>query len=382
MSKGYFLSQPHQPFFTLGIINAILMMLLFLLNFKGIVNFTVAPFSFHAYSLIFTVFTPFFLGFLLTTFPRFSQTPAIDKKVYSRIFSLLLGATMLFILGSFTTIMIVIIAAIMIVITQLYAGIIFYHIYQASLLQDKHDQFWILTAWSEGVAANVLFLASFLDLIPLSSFTTGVAVYLYLMLLALSVAQRMVPFFSHVMIARNKHLLKILFILFNLKVLVELFDLKVGFLFLLIAGGILAKEVIRWNLPFKQADAILWILHLAIFWLPVALIMGGFFELASLIFNKSFYALSIHLVVLGFVTTILIGFGTRVTLGHSGNQMVVDTYTKILFYLTQIVVYFRVLYSFSGSSILFDLTASLWMTLFSAWAIRYLPVLIRGKKLD
>jgi len=184
------------------------------------------------------------------------------------------------------------------------------------------------------------------------------------------------------MIERNKTLLKTMFILFHLKVLFDLFDLKIGFIFLLIAGAIMMKEVLRWKLPYKQADAILWILHLAIFWLPTALIIGGFSELSGLVFDKSFLALSVHLVALGFLTTIMIGFGTRVTIGHSGNQMKIDKVTKVLFYLTQIVVYFRALYSFSGSSLLFDITASLWMVLFIAWAVKYLPVLISGKKLS
>ena len=380
--KGYFLSQPHQPFFTLGIVNAIIMMLVFLLSIKGVFTLTIDPFSFHAYSLIFTVFTPFFLGFLLTTFPRFSQTQAIDKQIYLTAFTLILVGALLFLLGSFVSIMIAILGAFILFLAQLYTAHIFYTIYKNSPSKDKHDQFWILTAWLEGIAANILFIGYFLDILPMTPLTIGVGIYLYLMLLALSVGQRMIPFFSHVMIERNKTLLKTMFILFHLKVLFDLFDLKIGFIFLLIAGAIMMKEVLRWKLPYKQADAILWILHLAIFWLPTALIIGGFSELSGLVFDKSFLALSVHLVALGFLTTIMIGFGTRVTIGHSGNQMKIDKVTKVLFYLTQIVVYFRALYSFSGSSLLFDITASLWMVLFIAWAVKYLPVLISGKKLS
>ena len=382
LTKRYFFSQPHQPFFTLGIINAILMMLIFLLSFKGVFILSLDTFSFHAYSLIFTVFTPFFLGFLLTTFPRFSQTQAIEKQVYLTAFTLLFSGVVLFLLGAFTSIMIVALGAFLIFLAQLYTVHIFYTIYKKSPLSDKHDQFWILTAWVEGIASNVLFIGYFLDILPLSPLTIGVGIYLYLILLALSVAQRMVPFFSHVMIERNKILLKVMFILFNLKVFFDLFDLKIGFIFLIIAGAIMMKEVLRWKLPFKQADAILWILHLAIFWLPTALILGGFAELAGLIFGKSFLAISIHLVVLGFLSTIMIGFGTRVTIGHSGNQMRIDNYTKVLFYLTQIIVYFRALYSFSANTMLFDITATLWIVLFTAWSVKYLPVIITGKKLS
>ena len=379
--KGYFFSQVHQPFFTLAIINAIGMMLIFLLSYKGVLLLSLSPFTFHAYSLLFTIFTPFFLGFLLTTFPRFSQTQAIAKTQYLTILALLFSGIVLFLIGTFTTIMIASIGAFFILLSQLYPAYIFYTIYKSSTAKDKHDQFWILIAWLAGIVTNVLFIGGFLDIIPSNSLTSNVGIYLYLTLMGLSVAQRMIPFFSHIMIEKNRNLLKMIFILLSLKVLSDVLDLKIGFLFLIISGAILMKEVLRWKLPYKEADAILWILHLAIFWLPTALIIGGFSELAGLIFNKSFLSLTIHLVALGFLSTIMIGFGTRVTIGHSGNQMQIDKVTKVLFYLTQIVVYFRALYSFSGSSMMFDITATLWMVLFVAWSVKYLPLLISGKKL-
>jgi uncharacterized protein involved in response to NO len=380
-TKGYFLSQPHQPFFTLAIANAIIMMLLFLLSYKGVLSFVIDPFSFHAYAMFFTLFTPFFLGFLLTTFPRFSQTPAIKQQYYLTIFWLLLAGTLLFLLSLFLSIWLFLCAALLILSAQLYAASIFYAIYQNSSLKDKHDQFWIQIAWMFGILSNTLFILSLFTTLPMKPLAVAIGIYLYLLMMALSVGQRMIPFFSHVMVEKNSTLLKTLVMLFGLKILFDLFGLKIGFLFLLVAGAILIRELQRWNLPFKKADAILWILHLAIFWLPAALIIGGLSELAELIFEKNFLSLTIHLIVLGFLTTIMIGFGTRVTIGHSGNQMRVDTYTKVLFYLTQIVLYFRALYSFSGSNILFDITISLWLVMFIAWAIKYFPLLISGKKL-
>jgi len=181
------------------------------------------------------------------------------------------------------------------------------------------------------------------------------------------------------MIDKNMKLLPTVFSLFSLFIVFELFELKIGFFFLFIAGFVLGKEIKTWKLPFQNSEPILWILHLAIFWLPISLILTGFASLAEIIFEKDFIYVGIHLVMLGFLTTVMIGFGTRVTLGHSGNNMVIDKYTKILFYLTQIVVYFRALYSFSGSSIMFDITVTLWLALFIAWAVKYLPVLIVGK---
>ena len=83
--ENYFLSQPHQPFFILGIINAVIMMLLFALSYKGIIAPEINALTLHSYSLIYLVFTNFFTGFLFTTFPRFNQTQIITKSYYSKI---------------------------------------------------------------------------------------------------------------------------------------------------------------------------------------------------------------------------------------------------------------------------------------------------------
>ena len=98
--EKYFFSQPHQPFFVLAFINAIVLMLVFLLSYKGILHISISPLVFHSYGLTYLLFTPAFLAFLFTTFPRFASTPAIDKKVYLRIFSFFYMGSILFVLGT------------------------------------------------------------------------------------------------------------------------------------------------------------------------------------------------------------------------------------------------------------------------------------------
>jgi uncharacterized protein involved in response to NO len=92
------------------------------------------------------------------------------------------------------------------------------------------------------------------------------------------------------------------------------------------------------------------------------------------------------MLILGFVLTIMIGFGTRVTIGHSGNMMQADKWTTLLFYGTQVVVLLRILVSLVAAlgwnfMVLFDITATAWLILFIGWAARFFAVLITGKKL-
>jgi uncharacterized protein involved in response to NO len=260
--------------------------------------------------------------------------------------------------------------------------VVFYQIYKISPMPDLHDQKWIMVGFASGIFSCFLFFIGFLsDSYLILSLAKLIGVYLFLTITALSVGQRMIPFFSHVMIEKNRKLLPVTFSLFSAFIIFEIFSLKIGFVFLLLSGLYLAKEIYSWKLPYKNSQSILWILHLAIFWLPVSLLLSSFASLASLILDKDFIYVGLHLVMLGFLTTVMIGFGTRVTLGHSGNQMIIDNVTKALFYLTPVVVITRALYSFSGWNFLFDISVLLWLVLFIVWVVKYLPVVLFGKRL-
>ena len=88
---------------------------------------------------------------------------------------------------------------------------------------------------------------------------------------------------------------------------------------------------------------------------------------------------------LGFVLNLLIGFGSRVILGHSvpPQKITADKLTIILFGLVQIIVMTRIVSSllFMGNSPLFNgllhLSSTLWIALFILWGLRYGKALLR-----
>jgi len=384
--KSYFFSQPHQPFFVLAFVSAIITMLIFMLAYKGVLNLAVSPVGFHVYGFTYLMFTPAFFGFLFTTFPRFTSSPAIDRHLYMRIFGFYyIGATLV-LLGSIATPVFSGIGMLVVFMGHLMGTRILKDIYQNSRMDDKHDVFWILTAMGMGVAAHFLFIIAALFYNPIMGFATELSIYLFLFLLTFSVAQRMVPFFSHSMEGRNGYLMKTIFGLLVLHVLMEGIYTNSSFIVDLLIGLLIGKEVLRWKLPFPNSNPLLWILHIALFWVPVAFIASALVNLVTLISGANFLALDIHMLILGFVLTIMIGFGTRVTIGHSGNIMQADKWTSLLFYGTQVVVLLRILVSLVAAlgwnfMILFDITATAWLLLFIGWAVRFFAVLITGKRL-
>ena len=383
---SYFFSQPHQPFFVLAFVNAMVTMLIFMLSYKGVIHMSIGPSYFHAYGFTYLLFTPAFFGFLFTTFPRFASTPIIEKPIYMRVFSFYYIGSTLFLLGSIVSPLLSAIGMVTLLIAHILGYLILNNIYKTTEMEDTQDIYWIRTAMGFGLVAHAIFIIGQLFLPSLVGFSTEISTYLYLFLLAFSVAQRMVPFFSHCMVAKNENLLKQIFILLSLHILLEGIYTNSSFIVDFIIAYLVGKELLRWELPFPNPNPLLWVLHIALYWVPVAFLFSALANLISLTLGVYFLALDIHVIVLGFVFTILIGFGTRVTLGHSGNQMFADKYTTMLFVWTQVVVGLRILTSFAAAfginfMILFDITATAWLIMFIAWSVRFLMVLVQGKKL-
>jgi len=387
MKNHYFLSQPHQPFFVLAFINAILSMFIFSLLLKGSITSEIVSANYHAYSLIFLMFTPAFFAFLFTTFPRFSGNQPIEKVVYLTILVPFVIGSIFFILGTVSFSAIASVGMVITLIGHLLGINILRKLYKASVMEDNHDILWILLSMSAGGVAHLLFVIGyFSNSIWLISLAIQIAIYLYLFLVAFSVAQRMVPFFSHRIIERDELFVRNVALLLVGHIILEIIKPHLSFISDFALMYIVAKELLDWELPFPNPNPLLWILHLSLFWVPVAFLFSGFASIISIFSDINFMFLDIHILVLGFIFTILIGFGTRVTLGHSGNQLKADRLTTILFYWTQVVIISRIvtsiIFSFGWNFLFwFDITVTAWLVLLGVWAYRFFGVLIFGRKL-
>lgn len=390
--QNYFLSQPHQPFFILGIVNAIIMMLIFALNYKGILSLQTDMANFHVYSLVFVVFTNVFTGFLFTTFPRFTQAEVISKKYYSNVFYYTLLGSVIYLIGAFINHMLLLAGMAVLFFAQVFIVLKLQEIYLSGTAADKKDAFWILTAQYFGLLGHILFieleLNNYIGLdVNLLSVAVNISFYMYLIFLAFSVAQRMVPFFSHSFAQKNENFVKIIFVLFILKSIFSSLDFKIAEIVIdLLLGVYMLLEIRRWELHPFSSPAILWVLHLAIFWLPAAFLLSALSLTTELLVGTSMYFLNIHLLAIGFLTTILIGFGTRVTLGHSGQPPHADKLASSIFWFIQVVVILRALFSLNVAfgwnlNFLFDISFTAWLILFLVWTVRYGKVLVFGTKL-
>lgn len=389
-----FFSQPHQPFFTSGILFFILFMILFILVYSNILVLDTSILTYHAYSMVFVVFLQFFLGFLFVVFPKFLMQAEIPVEIYKRHFFAYFFNSLCIFLSLIFYSKITFVFQIFLLITQIFSFKLLLDIHKKSLVQIKNDTRWVLIAFFVGLISHFLFIISNLDF-RYSFFISKIAInsgfYLFLFMIFLTISQRMIPFFTRAKVPshvayKSLKFLNIVFYLLILKVIILSFDdSRFNFISDIPLLFIISKEFIKWKLPLFKVEAILWILYLGLFWIVIGFfisIIESFFA----IYNSSIYfeKIVVHSFALGYFLTLLIGFGTRVILGHSGNQIVANKFTVIIFIALQFIVLLRLFSSICSNfaldySFFINLTAILLILVLLVWSSKYVTILIKGK---
>ncbi len=389
-----FISQPHQSFFSSGVLFLLLFIFALFLNYSNIINLKVPLSTFHIYALIYVVFIQFFLGFLFVVFPRFLMQAEILSKVYIKQFYLYFISSLIFFIGIFISETVTIFASFIIFATQLLSFKTLYNIHKKSLMKVKTDTKWILISFAFGLFSNFLFIISFITFeysYICREISIYIGFYLFLFMLIFSIAQRMVPFFTTAkipgyVINKSKYLLEMVFAFLLLKVIILSFGkIELNFLADIPLLIIFTKEFIKWKIDYRKVSAIMWVLYLSLYWIPIGFFVSSLESIlyilnANIVFEKAV----IHIFALGFFSTILLGFGTRVVLGHSGNVPTANKFTTILYILFQFVVIFRVFAALSINlnfdyQIMITISAILFLLVFILWGIKFLPYLLKGK---
>ena len=389
-----FSSQPHQPFFTSGILFLILFMMLFSASYLNILVLDDSVLSFHAYPMVFVIFIQFFLGFLYVVFPRFLIQAEIPIKDYMNQFILYFISS----LGIFLSIIffskITFIFQIMMLFAQFLSFKLLYSIHKKSIVKVKDDTKWVLISFIAGLFFHALFIFS-TSIFSFSSELSRLAIdggfYLFVFMVIFVISQRMIPFFTTAKAVdyvanKSKNLLTIVFSLLAFKVFLLSFDnAKLNLLADIPLFIMITRELIKWKLPFFKVPAIMWVLYLGLYWIPfaffISIIQGAMaFYNPEMIFEK----VVIHAMALGYFLTVLIGFGTRVILGHSGTTPHANNFAIFIFIAVQFISVLRIFTSFSLNFsldyiFLLNTTSILLILGLIVWSSRYITILLKGK---
>jgi uncharacterized protein involved in response to NO len=140
-----------------------------------------------------------------------------------------------------------------------------------------------------------------------------------------------------------------------------------------------------WGLRRSLRIPMLGVLHIGFAWMGIAMLLFGIQSLMSFISGSTIQNWGLapqHALTIGCFATLLIGLGTRVTLGHSGLPMRVDKPLLFMFAGMQLTALLRVLADILPIQIgywLYVVAAVLWVACFFPWALRYIPVYLQPR---
>ena len=389
-----FSSQPHQPFFSSGIFFFILFMALFVASYSNILTLDKSVLTYHAYTMIFVIFIQFFLGFLFVVFPRFLMQAEVSKKDYMNQFFVYFISSV----GIFLTLIfyskITILFQFSLFVIQIFSFILLFRIHKKSLMKIKEDTKWVLIAFFVGLISHFLFIVSSFEFnysYIVSKIAINSGFYLFLFMIVFTISQRMIPFFTTAKapdykINKSPKLLETIFSLLVLKVVLLTFDnVKLNLIADIPLFILIVKELIKWKLPTFKVPAIMWVLYLGLYWIPVAFFISIIESTMAFISPEIFFEkVVIHTIALGYFVTVLVGFGTRVILGHSGSTPHANNFAIFIFVSIQVITLLRIFASFSTNlglnyQFLLNLTAILLVIGLLLWSSKYITILLKGK---
>lgn len=367
------IAKPHQPFFIGGVAVAIHSMLVTTFGLAGYLDVDIR--AFHISNIALIMPTYLFFGFLTTVLYRFLLSMPFAQTEYMRIFYTLTAGAVMLQIGFFLSSVLAFFGFLTVGAAQLYGIYIYVKKYRESNVIHKSDPFWMLFCFSFGALASLLFAVSIF--FPQAAiFAENVAFYPFAVGVVFAVAQKMVLNFYAIYFSvsdQNKkgYITGNIVIAF---VLLGLFK-SLSFWFGIAAVGVWilgfgSKLIYDNSFILKKAPPILSILAVGWFWFFAGALV---IAVSGILADGGLYLAGAHMLGAGFIGTMMIGFASRVALGHSNNKIDADRVTVLLFGLFELVVAVRLMGVFEPS--LAIAAGFLWSMVFGAWFFRYFPLI-------
>lgn len=399
-----FFAAPHRVMFLGGVLQGLLGMLWWAVDLgarhAGLYSSAVSslatnlpPSWMHGLLMIYGFFPFFFFGFLMTAAPRWQGAPPVPQGVYVSSFTLLLTGWLcvdasLFLPALLPTGLGLVLAGWLIAANAM-LGV-------ARHANPERRHAWVaaiaLGLGASGVAAFLAYVSGGPAWLVQLALTLGV--WGFLLPVFVTVAHRMLPFFSSSVIPkyvlrRPYWALWLLLTAFNLHIILAISGLD-RWLWLadLPAAATALYLSFIWQFHISLSVRILAVLHIGFAWLSAALALYAVQSLAALAGFGILGLAPLHALSIGFFATMLLGMVSRVTLGHSGRSVAADTAMWLAFWGMQTTAGLRI-----AAELLADccnccgpgpfnpmwLAALFWLAAFGGWSLNYAPAYWRAR---
>ncbi|MDP2829117.1 MAG: NnrS family protein [Sulfuricellaceae bacterium] len=391
-----FTSAPHRMMMLGGAIQGVLALLWWLADLLGRygglyapLNWGIPPVWAHQFLMVYAFFAFFIFGFLMTTYPNWMNGEKIPRQLYVPAFLFMISGALLFypsLLAGKT--MLAVSAGLLLTgwAISLYA-------LMRVLVRTPHPDkvhptittAALLIGWL-GAAAWLGWLLTGND--SLIAFSRLAGIWGYLAPILLAVSHKMLPFFSSVVLDHYRVVRPYPALFFMLACALGHGALELaGALSWLWLTDIPLFAVATWfswtwGLARCFKVKLLAVLHLSFAWFVVAMALYGWQSLNLFLTGTQVFGMApLHTMSIGFFASMILGMASRVTLGHSGRPLALDTPSWALFLAFQLTVIVRILPDLTGmpANIFYPLAAFLWLTSYGTWFFMYAPIYWRPR---
>ncbi|MBM9579740.1 NnrS family protein [Leptospira sp. 201903070] len=373
-----------RPFFlgaSLHAVGSILIWILILFSFVKPPSF-IGLVSFHSYEMVFGFARAAILGFLFTAAQNWTKSVLIRERSLLLLF-------FLWVLGRFYWIEVPLISYFSF-LSDFFCDLMALYLLAPKLIQkgQEHNRVIVVCYTLFGLAHGITIL-SILEVIPsaLTLHWIHISIFSVLIFIIL-IAGRILPFFTSVAVAGSNprriqkietwsHYGSFLFVgIESLLFWFPTFRTGAG----LFAFTFAALQIYRWHLwePWKSHKTpILRILHLSYFWLILGIVFYGFSHLGLFPVSAAF-----HILTVGAIGGFIYGMITRVSLGHTGRQIVASKTISFGYWMIILSFVVRVLFPIFGfAAIGYGISGILWILSFALVIFEYWNILL-GPRID
>lgn len=398
MREPVFFAAPHRVMFLSGAVQALMVMAFWSVELGGRHGdlwsapvwplLTLLPAStLHALLISCGMFPFFIFGFILTAGPRWQGAGELSQREFLPAFGLLAGGWLL-VWAAFLLPKLLVAGLVAVLGGWTAVALTLTRLARHRKTEREHILYVATGGWL-GAAGVVSFLVFAIEPAPFwGRLAIALVVWGFLLPVFLSVAHRMLPFFTAsavraYVLHRPVWALRVLIGASVAHGALSVAELS-QWLWLVDLPAAIAASRLSWLWWSRDAIAnrMLAVLHVAFAWLGPAFAL---FSVQSLLRDLALGALGqapLHALTLGFFASMLIGMASRVTMGHSGRPVAADDVMWRAFCLMQGAAVLRVLSelpALPGSRHLLLLSSLLWLGAFAMWAWRFAPACWRPR---
>ncbi len=398
MRTPVFFTAPHRVMFLTGTVQALAVMAFWSLQTGGHYAglwavpawplLTQLPASLlHAVLVSCGMFPAFIFGFILTAGPRWQGAGDLPQREYVLAF-LLFASGWLLVWAALLLPQLLLAGTVLALAGWVAVALTVTRIAMFRATEREHIVYVALACWlgATGLGAFLVFAAG--GAMVWARLAIALAVWGFLFPVFLTVAHRMLPFFTSTaargyVVQRPAWALRVLLgasVAHGSLTMLE----QTRWLWLIDLPAMLAAGSLSWLWWSRPVigQPMLLVLHVAFAWVTAAFAL---FSLQSLCWQAMPGLLGqapLHALTIGFFASMLLGMASRVTLGHSGQAVSVTAEMWAAFRLMQGAALLRVvgeLPALPGAHVVVWLSSLLWLIAFAIWAWRYAPAFWRPR---